>query len=103
MLAWKDLAWWELEKSKPRRERHTHVKFNPLADPERQVVAVAGLGWKERAGDFQSWGALGGQFVERFDVPWATGKQGSLANLTPNSREGVRRHAPANDTAMLIA
>ncbi|CAE7552733.1 unnamed protein product [Symbiodinium necroappetens] len=69
MLTWKDVSWWEVEKAKPRRERHTHVKFNPLADPERQLVAIAGVGWKELARDFKEWGEKGGQFVERFDVP----------------------------------
>ena len=62
-----------------------------------------GWGGRHAHATFSFGGELGGKFVARYDVPWATGKQGSLANLTPNSTEGGRRHAPANETAMLIA
>ena len=103
MLRWKDLEWWEAEKLKPRRERHTHVKYNALADPERQVVAVAGVAWKQAATNLQEWGRLGERFVSMFDVPWASGKQSSIANLTPNNTTGGRQNAPANETAVLRA
>ena len=59
MLRWKDLAWWEREKQKPKRQRHTHVKYNALADPERQLVAVAGVAWTQVATDLPTWGRLG--------------------------------------------
>ena len=60
MLTWKDLQWWEAEKQKPRKERNTHVKYNAMADPERQIAAVAGVAWKQAAGDFTIWNSLGG-------------------------------------------
>ena len=101
MLRWKDLQWWEQEKQKPRKQRHTHVKYNALADPERQVVAAAGVGWKQTALDLPTWGRLGEQFVAMFDVPWASGKQSSITNLTPNNTTGGRQHA--NETEMLRA
>ncbi|CAE7483284.1 clpB, partial [Symbiodinium necroappetens] len=62
-----DLHWWEQEKLKPRRQRHTHVKYNALADPERQVVAVAGGDWVHAARDISEWSRMGEQFVSTFD------------------------------------
>ena len=100
-MRWKDLQWWEHEKQKPRKQRHTHVKYNALADPERQVVAVVGVGWKQTALDLTAWGRLGEQFVSMFDVPWTSGKQSSITNLTPNTTTGGRQHA--NETEMLRA
>ena len=101
MLRWKDLQWWEQEKLKPRKQRHTHVKYNALADPERQVVAVAGGDWVSVARDFRMWGLLGEKFVATFDVAWATGRQSSITNLTPNNTAGGRQTAPANETRQL--
>ena len=88
-------------REKPRKQRHTHVKYNALADPERQVVPVAGVGWKQTALDLPAWGRLGEQFVSMFDVPWTSGKQSSITNLTPNNTTGGRQHA--NETEMLRA
>ena len=103
MLRWKDLVWWEAEKQKPRRDRHTHVKYNAMADPERQLVAVGGQDWKQIAADLHVWSHLRGEFVTRFDVPWATGRQGSIGNLTPNATGGNRGHAVANEALQLTA
>ena len=103
MLCWKDLKWWEAEKQKPRRERHTHVKYNAMADPERQLVTFAGVDWKHAAADLTVWNGMRGNFVARFDVPWATGRQGSIGNLTPNTAEGNRGRTTANEALQLIA
>ena len=103
MLVWKDLKWWEEEKQKPKKERNTHVKYNALADPERQLTAIAGVDWKRAAADFHIWNRLGEEFVARFDVQWATGRQSSLGNLTPNLSGGSRRHTTANETLQLKA
>ncbi|CAE7933671.1 TOP3B [Symbiodinium necroappetens] len=100
MLSWKDLEWWELEKQKPRAQRHTHVKYNALADPERQVVAVAGTAWKQLAADFQTWGRLGEQFVSKFDDPWAhtyrrSQQQQPTLHLSAQPQEGTHQAAQA--------
>ena len=85
MLSWKNLQWWRREQSKPRSQRHTHAgQFNPIVDPERQLTKVAGDAWQEVARNTTVWGALRGEFLQQFDVPWSTGKQSSLENLVPN-------------------
>ena len=82
MLSWKNLQWWRREQSKPRSQRHTHAgQFNPMVDPERQLTKVAGDAWQEVARNTR--GALRGEFLQQFDVPWSTGKQSSLENLVP--------------------
>ena len=86
MLTWKNLQWWGEEVRKPRRERQFwhQGRFNAHVDPERNIVKVAGEGWVQVAADCKAWGLLAGEFVARFDVPWSSGQQGSLTNLTPN-------------------
>ena len=82
MLAWKDLAWWELEKSKPRRERHTHVKFNPLADPERQV-------WWQ----LQGWGGRNGRGISSPGGRWGDSLWSALMYPGPQgNREPCQPH-----------
>ena len=85
MLRWKNLKWWKQQQNIPPSwggVRHGH-RFNPDADPERQLVAVAGLDWMQAAQDRAAWGAMTETFVATFDVPWASGKQSSLNNIAP--------------------
>ena len=94
MIQWKDLRFWRAEQQKPSSVRVRHAgRFNPAGDVERAIEAVAGTAWGEVAQHRQTWQALQQQFVERFDVPWATGRQGSIQdNLHPNT--GTTRARP---------
>ncbi|CAE7943307.1 unnamed protein product [Symbiodinium necroappetens] len=87
MLHWKDLRFWRAEQRKPARTRVRHAgRFNPGGDIERALETIAGTSWGEVAQQRNTWQALQQQFVERFDVPWATGRQGSIQdNLHPNT------------------
>ena len=67
-------------------------RFNPDADPERQLVA--GLDWMQGAQDRAAWGAMTEAFVAEFDVPWASRKQNSLHNIAPNKRDNKRTSRP---------
>ncbi|CAE7690139.1 unnamed protein product [Symbiodinium sp. CCMP2592] len=86
MLQWKNLEFWRKEQRKPRNSRVNHAaRFNPEADVERALESVGGTNWGETAQDRVLWHQLSQSFVDRFDVPWATGKQTSIHdNLTPN-------------------
>ena len=96
--------WWEGEKTKPKKQRVTHVhRYNAFVDPERQLVHVAALEWMQVAQDRQRWASLAAAFVQQYDVPWATGKQGSIQNLSPNHVTGRRGEAVASQTTALPA
>ncbi|CAE7824191.1 unnamed protein product [Symbiodinium sp. CCMP2592] len=100
MLTWKNLEWWGAEVRKSKRERQYWHKgrFNAHVDPERQIAKVAGETWQRVAGDFKVWSSLSGEFIAAFDVPWTSGQQSSLTNLTPNTRGGSRRQQLTNET-----
>eukprot|EP00439_Symbiodinium_sp_Y106_P068616 s3102_g11.t1 len=92
VLSWKNLHWWKQQQQIPRSwggARHAH-RYNVNVDPERQISAVGGLRWIERAQDRAHWQQLATTFVEQFDVPWATGKQTSLDNIAANQQQGRR-------------
>ncbi|CAE7690154.1 pol [Symbiodinium sp. CCMP2592] len=97
MVQWKNLAFWRKEQRKPRSSRVNHAaRFNPEADVERALESMGGTRWGEAAQDRAHWQSLSTTFVERYDVPWATGKQTSIQdNLTPNSHRGGRASRPA--------
>ena len=59
------------------------ARFCSQLDTERQIAAVAGKQWATVAGDRRAWTALEQAFVDRYDPPWATGKQPQLTNLAP--------------------
>ena len=87
MVGWKNMQFWRAQQELPRKHRVTHAsRFNPEADVERAIEAVAGTNWGAVAQDRPRWQQLAAAFVEKFDVPWATGKQLSLQdNLGPTS------------------
>ncbi|CAE6973291.1 unnamed protein product [Symbiodinium sp. CCMP2592] len=96
MLQWKNLKWWRQQQHIPPSWggiRHGH-RFNSDADPERQIVAIGGLDWMQVAQNRQAWQDLTQTFVERFDVPWATGKQGSIGNIAPIRGRSTRPAPP---------
>ena len=86
MLKWKNLHFWRGEQQKPARQRVRHAgRFNPGGDIERALESIAGTEWAAVAQDRQKWQQLQQTFVDRFDVPWASGRQQSLHdNLHPN-------------------
>ena len=96
MVGWKNMQFWRAQQKLPHKHRVTHAsRFNPEADVERAIEAVAGTNWGAVAQDRPRWQQLAAAFVEKFDVPWATGKQLSLQdNLSPHHRRGPPlRHA----------
>ena len=71
-------------------ERHAQ-RFNPMLDTERHIlVEIAGLQWQTRAQDRTTWTLLEDAFVEKFDVPWASGEQIGLESLDTNRRRATQ-------------
>ena len=56
-----------------------------MLDIERQVCQIAGEQWQLVAQNRQRWTLLEDNFVEKFDVPWASGNHVQLDNLAPNT------------------
>ncbi|CAE7787885.1 Clec16a [Symbiodinium sp. CCMP2592] len=76
MIRWKDLRFWRAEQRKPPRDRVNHAaRFNPEKDVERALESIGGTNWGDLATDRTRWQLLTASFVDKFDVPWATGKQ----------------------------
>ncbi|CAE7709541.1 unnamed protein product, partial [Symbiodinium necroappetens] len=107
MLRWRNLEWWRIEQSIPPSwggQRHAR-RFNPHLDVERQIVAVAGDRWHEKALDRIEWSNLEELFVEKFDIPWASGDQAQLQdlNLAPNfSHADARDGGDHSDAAQIV-
>ena len=57
-----------------------------MLDIERQVCQVAGEQWQQVAQNRIQWTLLADNFVEQFDVPWASGNQVQLDSLAPNTK-----------------
>ena len=69
---------------------------------ERAIEAIAGTHWGDAAQDRRRRQELSLTFLERFDVPWATGKQLALTdNLLPRSRRGPPTHGYCNCSGMM--
>ena len=93
MLRWRNLEWWAIEQTIPVSwGGHRHARrFNPHLDVDRQISAVAGNNWQLLAQDRQAWGNLEDVFIDRHDVPWASGGQGQLENLMPNKASSKKK------------
>ena len=73
------MQFWRAQQQLPCKQRVTHAsRFNPEANVERAIEAVAGTHCGAFAQDRQKWQELSLVFLEKFDVPWATGKQLTL-------------------------
>ena len=94
LLAWKDLLWWQEQQRQRRGARHAG-RFNPTGDVERSIVRIAGIHWKTTAQDRAGWKQMMDDYVEQFNVPWASGKQKQLDNLKPNTTQ-----TPASSTQL---
>ena len=94
MIAWKDLRWWREQQSMGNRGvKHKH-RFNSNLDVERALSKTGGGRWMHNALNREYWRHLTQTFVEQHDVPWATGRQPKLENLTPTAApagRGMRR------------
>ena len=79
IVTWKNMQFWRAQQQLPCKQRVTHAsRFNPEANVERAIEAVAGTHCGAFAQDRQKWQELSLVFLEKFDVPWATGKQLTL-------------------------
>ena len=73
--------------------KHKH-RFNSNLDVERALSKTGGGRWMHSALNREHWRHLTQTFVEQHDVPWATGRQPKLENLTPTAApagRGMRR------------
>ncbi|CAE7414124.1 unnamed protein product [Symbiodinium sp. CCMP2456] len=96
ILRWRSLAWWNAHR--PPHGNVTHAsRFNAFMDIDRQVTSIAGENWHLVAMNREQWAYLSKRWVEKYDVPWATGKQTSIENLTPHSRAAPAHHDSSVD------
>ncbi|CAE7328182.1 pol [Symbiodinium sp. CCMP2456] len=83
LLRWRCLAWWNARR--PPWGNITHARrFNAYMDTDRQVTSVAGENWHQVAMDRNQWSSLLQTWIDKYDVPWASGRQTSITNLTPH-------------------
>ncbi|CAE7684121.1 pol [Symbiodinium sp. CCMP2592] len=80
LLLWRNLKWWK-EVAEPAGCKHGG-RFNSSVDIERSISRIGGYDWVDLAQDRDQWQALQESFVEEFDLPWASGRQPAIANLT---------------------
>ncbi|CAE7238934.1 unnamed protein product [Symbiodinium sp. CCMP2592] len=80
LLLWRNLKWWK-EVAEPAGCKHGG-RFNSSVDIERSISRIGGYDWVDLAQDRDQWQALQDSFVEEFDLPWASGRQPAIANLT---------------------
>ena len=72
--------WWEIEKCKPKGWGIRHVRhFAKLMQTEGKMDAAAGGPWRTVARDRGQWAQLEKDWVEREDIPWASGRQLSMS------------------------
>ena len=82
IMGWRNQEWWRVEQSKPNGLRHPH-RFNAMLETEKMIEKIA-RPWRDEAQNRNRWQKLESAFVQRFDPPWSSWKQGSLENLAPN-------------------
>ncbi|CAE7248993.1 hypothetical protein AK812_SmicGene13784 [Symbiodinium microadriaticum] len=83
------VRWWREEQQQlPDRVRAKHPhQFNTQLDDERKVAKVAGDHWQDAAQHRERWAGMTDDFILKFDVEWASGKQAQLGNIQ-QSRPG---------------
>ena len=82
LIQWRNLAWWKREQQASTGMRHPH-RYNAMLETERLLETIA-RPWQETARNRSKWASLEQEFISKFDVAWATGRQTSLENLAPN-------------------
>ena len=87
MLQWRGMRWWRQQQAMPQGVGARHAsRFNSSLDTERHIVTIAGAEWEQAAADRIKWNSLEDKFIQAFDPPWSSGKQGQLQNLAPTRR-----------------
>ena len=87
MLQWRGMRWWRQQQAMPEGAGARHARrFNSSLDTERHIVTIAGAHWEQAAADRILWNSLEDRFIQAFDPPWSSGKQGQLQNLAPTRR-----------------
>ena len=82
LLLWRGLAFWRHEQRKPPTHGARRAgRFCSALDTERQIAAITGEDLPSKALDRQAWQELEPAFIEKYDLPWASGKQPQIANL----------------------
>ena len=77
--SFRNKQWWEAEKQKPKGVGLRHVRhFAKLMQMEGRLDFVAGGPWRCLARDRKAWADREQAWVEREDLPWASGRQPSL-------------------------
>ena len=90
MVTWKDLTWWKHEQSKGSKGIKHKQRFNSNLDVERALSKTGGQQWQQWmqvALNRDRWRGLTTEFVAQHDIPWATGRQTQLDNLTPTQAD----------------
>ncbi|CAE7807571.1 unnamed protein product [Symbiodinium sp. CCMP2592] len=95
---WHSLRWWQRQKDRGIPVQHAQ-RFNAYMDIDRQLSETAGPEWFAIAQDRDAWGELEAVFIERYDVPWSSGKQGSIANLDTALNVSETKRASTNSSS----
>ena len=72
------LTWWNHQKSMRHGIKHQGRHYARLTTLEQNMDAVAGHPWRLLAYDRAKWKAREDAWVQRMDVPWASGRQLSI-------------------------
>ena len=85
MITWKDLSWWRVQQGKGSKGVKHRQRLNSNLDVERALSKTGGERWLHTAQNREQWRDLTVRFVEQHDIPWATGRQLKIDNLTPTT------------------
>ncbi|CAE7383396.1 unnamed protein product [Symbiodinium sp. CCMP2456] len=81
VFQWHSLQWWQEMKERGNAAQHAQ-RFNAFMDIDRQLSDTAGRDWGMKALNRETWSSLEATFIDRYDVPWSSGKQPSLQGNT---------------------
>ena len=74
------LPWWNHQKSLKHGLKHQGRHYARLTTLEQNMDAVAGHPWRFLAYNRSQWKLKENEWVQRMDVPWASGRQLSIKN-----------------------
>ena len=78
LINFRDLAWWRKEQASPFGVKHAGRHYARLTILEEQMNQVCKGPWRHTARDRAAWSGLRDQWVAKFDIPWASGRQAAL-------------------------
>ncbi|CAE7422363.1 unnamed protein product, partial [Symbiodinium sp. CCMP2456] len=73
--------WWVKEKANPDGYKHPGRFYARSSLEEAEMDVVAGQEWRAKARNREDWRGLVGEWVNRMDVPWTSGRQISVKDL----------------------